>query len=78
MVGSTLYQSMGRAFPAAILAMLRQFLILTPLLLILPRYLALEGVWLAFPLANILAAAVVAAMLVKELASLKRRHALLR
>ncbi|AGB41631.1 putative efflux protein, MATE family [Halobacteroides halobius DSM 5150] len=56
-VGGTLFQSLGKAVPAIILSLLRQFIILTPLILITPRLfnLGLMGVWISFPIADILA-----------------------
>jgi putative MATE family efflux protein len=78
LVASTLYQALGKAAPSAFLAMLRQFLVLTPLLLILPECggLGLQGVWLSFPVANVVAGLIVSAMLIRELAVLRRRHRL--
>lgn len=57
-VGATLFQAIGKGFPALILSLLRQFILLTPLILVLPRLfnLGLFGIWLAFPIADVLAA----------------------
>ncbi|MDK2918393.1 MAG: hypothetical protein PWQ37_1126 [Candidatus Petromonas sp.] len=68
-VGATLFQAIGKAVPALILSLLRQFILLTPLILILPRIFNLDlfGVWLAFPIADILAAMITAYLLKKEM-----------
>lgn len=53
MVASTFYQSLGRPWPSLFLSILRQFIILIPLILILPRTkLGLNGVWYAFPISD--------------------------
>lgn len=54
MVASTFYQSIGRAIPALFLSILRQFIILIPLIFILPRYtsLGINGVWYSFPISD--------------------------
>ncbi|MBM7614153.1 MATE family efflux transporter [Alkaliphilus hydrothermalis] len=68
-VGATLFQSLGKAMPAIVLSLLRQFILLIPLILILPRIFNLQlfGVWLAFPIADILAAIITAYVLKKEM-----------
>ena len=68
LVGSALFQSLGKAVPAIVLSLLRQFIILTPLILILPHLfgLGLEGVWLAFPIADGAAAIIVLIVLARE------------
>jgi putative MATE family efflux protein len=66
-IAGGMYQAIGRAFPAFVLALLRQVLLLMPLLLVLPGLLGLVGVWAAFPIADGVAAAVTAWMFVKTL-----------
>lgn len=65
-VGGGLYQALGKAFPAFILSMARQTVFLLPLLILLPHMFELEGVWLAFPLADGLAFLLTAVMLIRE------------
>jgi putative MATE family efflux protein len=52
------HQAMGKAKSAFVLAILRWILLITPMILILPYIfnLGLDGVWLAFPLADLLGA----------------------
>lgn len=56
-VGATLFQALGKSGPAIVLSLLRQFILLTPLVLALPRIagMGLLGIWLAFPIADIFA-----------------------
>ncbi|AKB34910.1 Multi antimicrobial extrusion protein (Na(+)/drug antiporter), MATE family of MDR efflux pumps [Methanosarcina siciliae C2J] len=65
-VGGALYQALGKARPSLFLSMCRQVLFLIPLVLILPKYLDLSGVWAAFPLADTLAFAVTLIMVIRE------------
>ncbi|WP_239253667.1 MATE family efflux transporter [Listeria ilorinensis] len=53
-----LYQALGRARISFIISLMRQIICLVPLLLILPNFFGLEGVWYAFPLADLGAFAV--------------------
>ncbi len=52
---SGLYQALGKARPAMFLSMVRQIVFLIPLVLILPIFWKLDGIWFAFPLADSLA-----------------------
>lgn len=54
-VGSAMFQALGKARPAFILSLSRQVLLLIPFVLTLPSLLgSTDGVWLAFPLADAL------------------------
>ena len=54
-VGSAMFQALGKARPAFILSLCRQVLLLIPFVLTLPPLLgSTDGVWLAFPLADAL------------------------
>ena len=52
MVGGSLFQALGKARPALILTLSRQVLVLFPLIVILPRYFGLNGLWASFPIAD--------------------------
>lgn len=54
MITSSVFQGLGKAKEAFILSMSRQVLFLIPLLLTLPLKFGLTGVWLPFPLADLL------------------------
>ncbi len=53
-VGAGMFQSIGKARPAIILSLARQVLILIPLALILPIFMGTDGIWLAFPISDLL------------------------
>ena len=65
-VSGGLYQALGKARPALILSMARQVLFLIPLVLILPHYFGVMGVWIAFPVADVLSFILSAAFLYKD------------
>ena len=71
-IGTSLFQAIGKARPAIILAFSRQVLILIPVVIVLSRLLGLRGVWLSFPVADVLAFVVTYAMVRRELRLLAR------
>lgn len=71
-VSSTYFQAVGKARQAAVLSLSRQILFFIPLLLVLPRYWGVEGVWRAAPIADVLAVTLSATMMYWEMKSLKR------
>ena len=66
-VGTNYIQSTGRAKMAMVLSLLRQVIILIPMILILPKFLGLDGVWFAQPTADIISSVLTGIVLVKEL-----------
>lgn len=67
LIGAAYFQAIGKALPALLLTMTKQGFFLIPLVLILPLTYDLNGIWYAFPLADILAAAVTLAYLLREI-----------
>ncbi len=63
-VAASFFQHIGKAGPALFLSMSRQLLFLIPLVLLGPVFLGLQGVWLAFPVADLLSAMVTGIWLV--------------
>ena len=59
----TYFQSVGQAKIASIISLFRQMIFLVPSLLILPRFLGLDGVWLSMPLADLTGCFVASLML---------------
>lgn len=66
-VSSVVFQALGKAGPALFLALFRQIILTIPMLLILPRFFGLMGVWLVFPCSDVIAVAVSAYMLIKQI-----------
>ncbi len=69
--GTTYFQAIGKSLPSIFLGMSRQFIILIPLVLILPRFFGLIGVWIAFPSADILASVITSVWLLVDIKKLK-------
>ena len=73
-IGATFFQSIGKSIPALLLGLSRQFIILIPLVLIMPQFLGLQGVWFSFPIADILSTVITVIWLFHEVAHLNRRN----
>jgi len=65
-VAGNYFQSIGKASVAIFLTLLRQVIVLIPMLLILPPILGLKGVWMAGPISDAAAAAICSVFLVME------------
>ncbi|NQU87165.1 MAG: MATE family efflux transporter [Mariniphaga sp.] len=65
-VASHFFQAIGRAKIAAFTTLFRQVIGLIPLLFILPEFLGLNGIWIAYPIADSASAFVVSFFLIKE------------
>ncbi|MBR6192243.1 MAG: MATE family efflux transporter, partial [Prevotella sp.] len=63
MVITNFFQSIGKAKVSIFLSLSRQMLILVPLIAVLPRFLALDGIWLSLPLSDGIAAIMAYVML---------------
>lgn len=67
LIGTAYFQAIGKAFPALILSLTKQGFFLIPLVLVLPLFFGLNGVWYSFPLADIASTLVTWYMLRKEI-----------
>jgi putative MATE family efflux protein len=65
-IGATIFQALGRARQSFVLSIARTILFLIPLLLILPRFYSLNGVWAAFPVSDFLAFSVSGLLILRE------------
>jgi len=54
LIGAAYFQAIGKALPALLLTLSRQGLFFIPLLFILPMHYGVLGVWIAFPIADVL------------------------
>lgn len=66
-VGANFFQAIGKPVQSTILSLSRQVLLFIPLLLILPKYLGIQGVWITAPIADALAIMITAGFLFYEL-----------
>jgi len=72
-ISANYFQAVGKAPKAIFLSLLRQVLVLIPLLIILPKIFGLTGVWYAGPTADFVASLLTAIFLFKELRHLDER-----
>ena len=74
MTASNYYQSVGKPTKAMIFGLSRQVLMLIPAFLILPKFLGLDGVWLAGPVADIVAVCISAIFIFMEIRALGKNE----
>lgn len=67
LIGAAYFQAKGKAKEALILTLSKQGIFLIPLVLILPYFLGIFGVWIAFPIADVLSTLLTAYFLKKEM-----------
>lgn len=66
LIGASYFQAIGKAVPALLLSLTKQGFFLIPLILILPNFLGVWGVWISFPIADVLSTLVTGYYLNKE------------
>ena len=67
LIGSAYFQAIGKAVPALLLTLTRQGFFFIPLILILPNYFGELGVWMSFPIADVLSTIVTGLFLNREI-----------
>ena len=75
-VSANYFQAVGKAKKAMFLSLLRQVIVLIPMLLIMPRIFGLTGVWMSGPIADLSASIVTALFLFQEMRHLNDSHQL--
>lgn len=73
-VGANYFLAVGKKYESVVLGLSRQFFFLIPLILVLPRYLGLDGVWYSFPVADLLSTSLTTTLLILEVRHLDRIH----
>ncbi|MDE6861004.1 MAG: MATE family efflux transporter [Duncaniella sp.] len=71
-VSTTLFQSIGKAGASIFLSLTRQVIFLIPLLLCLPPYMGLDGVWAAFPTSDAFATIVTMSMIAVQMSKFRK------
>ncbi|MGL5347902.1 MAG: MATE family efflux transporter, partial [Peptostreptococcaceae bacterium] len=71
MIGSNYIQSIGKAKEAMFLSLLRQVILLVPMMLFLPKIFGLNGIWFAQPIADVISCVVTAIVVIREVKSHK-------
>jgi len=67
LIGAAYFQAAGKAKKALLLTLTKQGFFLIPLVLILPKFFGIFGVWVAFPIADVLSTIITAIYLKKEM-----------
>ena len=67
LIGAAYFQAIGKAVPALLLTLTRQGFFFIPLILVLPLWLGELGVWLSFPISDVLATIVTGYYLRREM-----------
>ena len=67
LIGAAYFQAAGKATKALMLTLSKQGFFLIPLVLILPHFFGIFGVWIAFPIADVLSTIVTGVFLKKEM-----------
>jgi putative MATE family efflux protein len=67
LIGAAYFQAAGKAKKALLLTLTKQGFFLIPLVLLLPNFLGIFGVWIAFPIADVFSTIVTGYFLTKEM-----------
>lgn len=67
LIGAAYFQAIGKAVPALLLTLTRQGFFFVPLVLILPVFWGETGVWLSFPIADVISTLVTGMYLFREI-----------
>jgi len=67
LIGAAYFQAIGKATPALLLTLSRQGFFFIPLILILPKFYGEMGVWMSFPISDVLSTLVTAYFLNREI-----------
>lgn len=70
LVGTEFFLSIGKGLPALLLGLSRQIILLIPLMLILPRFWGVNGVFVSYPIADFLSTIITFYLLVREVRKL--------
>lgn len=71
---SSYFQAIGKPMESTLLSLSRQVLLFIPLLLILPRFWGIEGVWRTAPIADTLAVLITVTVILLEMKKLPKYH----
>ena len=74
LIGAAYFQAVGKAIPALLLTLTRQGFFFIPLIFILPKFYGELGVWMAFPISDVLSTLVTAIFLHREVKRLKAHN----
>jgi putative MATE family efflux protein len=76
-ISANFFLSIGKAWVSLLMNMLRQVIILIPLLIILPPFFDLDGIWMSVPISDLSAAMLTAVFVIIEIRRLDEAHAII-
>ncbi|MBN2062781.1 MAG: MATE family efflux transporter [Deltaproteobacteria bacterium] len=76
-IGSVVFQAMGKAMPAFLAASSRQILFLLPLIIILPRFFEVAGIYISFPVADLFSFILTLILMTPQMNELRRNEVLI-
>lgn len=74
MVGSTIFQALGKATQSFITAIARSAAFVIPLILVLPQFWQLDGIWYSFPIADVLTSILTLLLFIPQIRELRRMN----
>ncbi len=74
MVITNFFQSIGKAKVSMLLSLSRQMLFLFPMLLLLPPFMGVDGVWWAMPISDTIAEIVTVGLMIAYMKKFKKQH----
>jgi Na+-driven multidrug efflux pump len=75
MLGTTIFQSLGKAGQSLLTSLSRAFFFMLPCLFIMGHFWQLDGIWMSFPIVDALTAILVASFLIPQINELRRKSA---
>ena len=72
-VGTTIFQALGKARESLLLSLVREVIFLIPLLIVLPQIFQVNGIWMAIPLADVFSAVLTIVLLANLSSKIKQR-----
>jgi putative MATE family efflux protein len=76
-IGSIVFQSIGKARQAFATAIARQVIFFLPLVIILPRFYQIDGIWLSFPISDGLAFGFTLALFIPQIREFRKQQELM-
>ncbi len=77
MIITNFFQSIGKAKVSMFLSLSRQMIFLLPLLLLLPLFMGVDGVWWAMPISDVISEIVAVAMMAAYMKKFNKQHKIL-
>ena len=65
-IASGMFQALGRIRISIIVSLLRQFIFLIPLFFVMGKYYKLDGIWLSFPVSDIISTIIIMFLIIQE------------